>query len=85
MWANSVQYLPMRVMELSCKLNGIIFRAQLRRLTRLDLEMADRWTMARIREGHPDWSEERIMGHFHALAHIPVRAIDEWSRRFGLD
>ncbi len=75
----------MRLMELSCKLNGIIFRSQIRRLSRLDMEMADRWTMARIREGHPDWSDERVMLHFNSLVHIPVCAVDEWSRRFGLD
>lgn len=75
----------MRFAGVTEKLNAFFFRAQLRRLTRLDMEMADRWTLARIREGHPDWSEERVMLHFEALGHLPVRAVDEWSRRFGLD
>lgn len=76
---------PMRFTGVTEKLNTFFFRSQIRRLTRFDMEMADRWTLARIREGHPEWSEERVMRHFEALAHLQVHAVDEWGRRFGLD
>lgn len=75
----------MRISAFAEKLNQVIYRAQVRRLTRLDKEMADRWTLARIREGHPYWSEEQVNRHFNALLHFEIRAVDEWSRRFGLD
>lgn len=67
--------------SLSKSLNSLLYRKEVRRLSKEDREMANRWTLEMIRESHPDWSEERVRVYFNRLLYLRVTVVDEWSLR----
>ena len=75
----------MNFLKITEGLNRFLYRKDVVRLTRNDLELATRWTKLLIRDGHPRWSESEIDAYYDQLMQIRVVAVDQWSRRMGAD
>lgn len=73
----------MNLLELPERINLLLYRKQVHRLTRQDREQAIAWTLQLIRDRNPGWSEERVRAYYDQLLNIRVIAVDAWSARHG--
>ena len=73
----------MNFLKLPERVNSLLYRRQVRRLTKQDLESARAWTLQLIRDHNPRWSEERVQEYYDHLLDIRLVAIDQWSARLG--
>jgi hypothetical protein len=69
--------------NLSERVNALLYRQQIGRLTREDLELATHWTLQLIRDRHPHWTEAQVQEDYDRLLKVRVVAIDQWSARLG--
>jgi ribonucleotide reductase beta subunit family protein with ferritin-like domain len=70
-------------LKLPERVNTLLYRRQVKRLTKTDMESAKQWTLQLIRDRNPHWSEERIQDYYDHLLDIRLVAIDQWSARLG--
>jgi len=75
----------MNFLKISEGLNRFLYRKEVVRLTRQDIELARTWTKQLIRDSHPRWSEEQVEDYYMKLDQIRPVAVDQWSRRMGGD
>jgi hypothetical protein len=73
----------MDFLQLSDRLNTLLYRRQVQRLTREDREQAVQWTLQLIRERHPRWSEDKVRDYYDRVLDIRVIAVDAFSARHG--
>jgi len=73
----------MNFLELPERLNLLLYRKQVHRLTKKDREQAVAWTLQLIRDRNPHWTEERVRAYYDQLLDIRVIAVDAWSARHG--
>lgn len=73
----------MNFLDLPDRLNLLLYRKQVQRLTQKDRELAISWTLQLIRERNPGWSEEQVRAYYDRLLDIRVIAVDAWSARHG--
>lgn len=73
----------MNLLELPERINRLLYRRQLHRLTPQDREQAIAWTLQLIRDRNPTWPEERVRDYYDRLLDIRVIAVDAWSARHG--
>jgi hypothetical protein len=74
-----------KFLDLPERINRLLYRRSLQKLTRQDLILARAWTLQLIRDSHPHWSEIEVEAYYEKLSLIRVEVVDEWSKRFGLD
>jgi hypothetical protein len=70
-------------LKLPQRINQLLYHRQLGSLTRREAELAERWTLQMIRDGHPKWDEEQVRAYYDHLLTIKVVAVDQWSKRNG--
>lgn len=70
-------------LDLPERVNTLLYRRQVKRLTKKDLEAARIWTMQLIRDRNPGWSEAQVQDYYDHLLDIRLVAIDQWSARLG--
>ena len=75
----------MNFLRIPERLNKILYKRSIFQLRKKDLELAEKWTLDFIRDQHPHWSEKQVKRHFDNLLKIKVIAVDDWSKKFGLD
>lgn len=63
--------------------NTQLYRRQVGRLGKQDLELATRWTLQLIRDNNPRWTEDQVRAYYDRLLDIRVIAVDQWSARHG--
>ncbi|MEM9399287.1 MAG: hypothetical protein AAF984_03690 [Verrucomicrobiota bacterium] len=68
-------------LKLSGKLNELLYKKSLNKLSKEDMKLADKWTLDLIREAHPHWSDKQVQHYHENLLKIRAYAVDEWSRR----
>lgn len=73
----------MNFLQLPGRVNALLYRRQVRRLTKRELEAAQQWTMQLIRDRNPGWSEAQVQDYYDKLLDIRLVAIDQWSARLG--
>ncbi|MDX6767032.1 MAG: hypothetical protein SFU85_09590 [Candidatus Methylacidiphilales bacterium] len=73
----------MDFLKLSERANRQLYRRQVKRLTKKELELAKAWTLDLIRERNPHWSEEQIRDYYDRVLDLRLIAIDPWSARLG--
>ena len=73
----------MNLLELPERINRVLYRRQVRRLTPQDRQQAVAWTLQLIRDRNPTWTEERVREYYDRLLDIRVIAVDTWSARHG--
>ncbi len=73
----------MNFLELPERINRLLYKKEVVKLGRRDMELATRWTMEMIRDRNPEWSEEQVRMYYDRLLNVRVIAVDQWSRRFG--
>lgn len=71
----------MNFLGLSEKLNAMLYRKDVGKLSRQERRMARDWTLTLIREHNPDWSEERVQQYYQDLIKIRVKTVDQWAER----
>ncbi|MEM9445041.1 MAG: hypothetical protein AAGA18_06785 [Verrucomicrobiota bacterium] len=71
----------MNFLKIPERINQLLYKKALGRLSREDVKLADDWTLALIRERYPYWSDRQIKRYHQNLLKIQVVAVDEWSRR----
>jgi hypothetical protein len=67
------------------RINKLLYGRELRRLSRNDASMAVAWTKELIRERNPHWNEDQVERYYVNLLKIRILAVDEWSRRHGMN
>lgn len=72
----------MDFLDLPERINKLLYKKSVRRLTPADRELAKRWTMQLIRDSHPHWSEAQVEADYERLTMVRVELVDQWSRRF---
>jgi len=65
------------------RINRLLYQKDIHRLSRRDTDLARRWTLALIRDGHPHWTEDQVNTYYDRLSQIRVEVIDEWSAKHG--
>ena len=73
----------MDFLKLPDRVNTLLYRREVRKLSRGDGELAVRWTLALIRERNPRWSEAEVRAYYDNLLNIRVTVADDWSARNG--
>lgn len=71
----------MHFLDIPERLNKLLYKKEVVRLTRSDILMAREWTLRLIRDSHPKWSEEQVQADYERLRHVRVVAVDQWSKR----
>ncbi len=64
------------------RLNDLLYRRTIRRLTVAEIELARDWSLRVIRREHPDFSEAEVEDYYEKLLQVRVIATDEWARRY---
>lgn len=67
------------------RVNRLLYRREVARLTPAEKAMADAWTLRLIRERHPGWTQQQIRDYFENLIHLKVRVVKEWELRMGIE
>ena len=65
------------------RFNAFLYRQHIRRLTEVEIKLAQEWSMALIRREHPHLSPEEAEGFYENLIYVRVSAVDEWTRRMS--
>lgn len=63
------------------RLNGLLYRRDLARLSPRDRTLARTWMVQFMKANHPEWDNQRIDQEYEQLLHCRPMAIDEWERR----
>ena len=63
--------------------NQFLYRQNIRRLGKKDIDLARGWCLNIIRREYPHLSEEQRESLYENLIHVQVTAVDEWSRRMS--
>jgi hypothetical protein len=74
----------MNFLGLPERINRVLYRREVHRLTPADLRLARRWTLELIQDSHPRWSREEVEACYERLSELRVTAVDEWSKRNGV-
>lgn len=73
----------MNFLDLPERINLLLYRRQVGRLSRQDREQAIAWTLQLIRDRNPTWPEDKVRAYYDQLLDIRVIAVDAWSARHG--
>ncbi len=73
----------MNFLGLPDRINKLLYRRDIERLSREDVGLARRWTLALIRDGHPHWNDNQVEAYYEKLSMIRVELVDNWSMRNG--
>jgi len=65
------------------RINKALYKKDVYQLTRKDLDLAKKWTLALIRDGHPHWNETQVNNYYEKLSKVRVELIDQWSAKNG--
>lgn len=65
------------------RLNRLLYRQHIRKLTPAEIELARQWSLNLIRREHPELSEEQVQRFYDNLIHVKFSAVDEWSERMN--
>jgi len=68
-------------LDIPDRINQLLYKKDLVRLTRHDILTAREWTKRLIRDSHPDWTEKQVEEDYERLSKIKVMAIDQWEKR----
>lgn len=71
----------MNFLDLPDRINRLLYRTDISRLTQNDLILAKRWTLRLIRDSHPDWTDEQVQADYDRLEKIRPLAVDQWAKR----
>jgi hypothetical protein len=63
------------------RFNQFLYRQQMRRLGKKEVDLARGWCLNIIRREYPHLSEEQRERFYENLIHVQVTAVDEWTRR----
>lgn len=63
------------------RLNGLLYRRDLARLSPRDRTLARTWMIQFMKANHPEWDSQRIDQEYKRLLDCRPMAIDEWERR----
>lgn len=63
------------------RLNGLLYRRDLARLSPRDRTLARTWMIQFMKANHPEWDTKRIDQEYERLLDCRPMAIDEWERR----
>lgn len=67
--------------KLAKNINRFLYRKETGRLTKAQLELAEKWALDMIRQHHPEWDEEQVRKYYDDLLKWRVTVVDEWGRR----
>lgn len=71
----------MNFLDIPDRINQLLYKKDLVRLTRRDVVSARNWTLRLIRDSHPHWTEEQVEADYERLKHIRPIAVDQWAKR----
>ncbi|MEM6821700.1 MAG: hypothetical protein AAF558_07160 [Verrucomicrobiota bacterium] len=74
----------MHFLDIPERVNQLLYRKDVHRLTKRDMASAKQWSLRLIRDSHPEWTEQQVLDDYERLSHIKVVAIDQWSKRNGV-
>lgn len=66
---------------ISEKLNTLLYRREMEKISSSDAQLAIDWTLEMIRSSHPHWDEARVQRYYENLLHLKVVAVDQFIRR----
>ncbi|MGF1678208.1 MAG: hypothetical protein ACFCUX_03325 [Candidatus Methylacidiphilales bacterium] len=75
----------MNFLDLPERINRLLYRKEIVRLSPRDRLSAKSWTLKLIRDSHPQWSDEEVEKDYQRLEQIRVIAVDAWGKRHRAD
>ncbi|MEM6884854.1 MAG: hypothetical protein AAF571_07455 [Verrucomicrobiota bacterium] len=71
----------MNFLDIPDRINQLLYKKDLVRLTRHDIFTAKEWTKRLIRDSHPHWTDKQVEEDYERLNKIKVMAVDQWEKR----